>query len=149
MRVIQKVRFPIFYLNKVTTYRTHEAEIRLILALLLHIVPQVCLDTYFSNISICHVLHRKMCPGHVAITFLHFEHLHWSESTDLGGAFSSLGIDGSPMVPNQDCMVDVEEFPSPRSSRDSQLQHHYEVKHCHAKEEPRVLWSTILVSCTE
>jgi hypothetical protein len=50
------------------------------------------------------------------------------------------------MVPNQDCMVDVEEFLSPRSSRDSRLRQHCEVEHCRAKEELRVLWSTILVS---
>jgi hypothetical protein len=30
-------------------------------------------------------------------------------------------------VPNQDCMVDVEEFPSPRISRDSRLWQHCEV----------------------
>jgi hypothetical protein len=52
-------------------------------------------------------------------------------------------------VPNQDCMVDVEEFPSPRSSRDSQLWQHCEVKHCRAKEELQVLRSTILVSWTK
>jgi len=48
------------------------------------------------------------------------------------------------MVPDQDCMVNVEEFPSPRSSRDSQLQQHGEVEYCHAKEKQ--LWSTVLVS---
>jgi hypothetical protein len=48
--------------------------------------------------------------------------------------FSSLGIDGSPAVPNQDCMVDVEEFPSRMSSRDLWLRQHCEVEHCHAKE---------------
>jgi len=47
------------------------------------------------------------------------------------------------MVADQDCMVDVEEFPSPRSSRDSQLWQQCEVEHCCAKE---LLWSTILVS---
>lgn len=47
------------------------------------------------------------------------------------------------MVPKQDCVMDVEEFCSPRSSRDSQLWQHCEVEHCHEKEE---LWSTILVS---
>jgi hypothetical protein len=57
-----------------------------------------------------------------------------------------MGIDGSPTVPNQDCMVDMEEFPSPRSSRDSRLLQHCMVEHCGAKEELQVLWSTILVS---
>jgi hypothetical protein len=85
-----------------------------------------------------------MRPGHVTISWLHFEHLHWSGSADLWSAFSSLGIDGSLTMPNQGCMVDVEEFPSLRSSRNSQLQQHCEVKHCHAKEELRVLRSTIL-----
>jgi hypothetical protein len=32
-------------------------------------------------------------------------------------------------------MVDVEEFASPRSSRDSWLRQHCEVEHCRAKEE--------------
>jgi hypothetical protein len=62
---------------------------------------------------------------------------------------SSLGIDGSLMVPNQDCMMDVEEFASPRTSRDSRLEQHCEVEHCRAKEELRVLWSAILVFCAE
>jgi len=48
------------------------------------------------------------------------------------------------MVPDQDCMVNVEEFPSPRSSRDPQLQQHCEVEYCHVKEKQ--LWSTVLVS---
>jgi hypothetical protein len=38
-------------------------------------------------------------------------------------------------VLNQDSMVDVEEFPSPRSSRVSWLWQHCEVEHCCAKEE--------------
>jgi hypothetical protein len=51
------------------------------------------------------------------------------------GAFSSLGIDRSPTVPNQDSEVDVEEFASPRNPRDSWLQQHCVVEHRCAKEE--------------
>jgi hypothetical protein len=52
-----------------------------------------------------------MLPGHVTISWLNFEHLHWSGSADLWGTFSFLG---SPTAPNQDCMVDVEECTSPQ-----------------------------------
>jgi hypothetical protein len=59
-RVIQKVRFPILYLNKITTYRvTHEAEIQSHISFTSPHSDQVCLDTYHSDISICRVLHRK------------------------------------------------------------------------------------------
>jgi hypothetical protein len=68
-RVIQKVRFSIFYLNEITTYRvTHEAEIQSHISFTSPHIHQVCLDTY-SDISICQVLHRKkMRPGHVTIS---------------------------------------------------------------------------------
>ena len=47
-----------------------------------------CLDTYHSDISICQVLHRKKVnPGHITISGLHFEHLHWSGITELCCAF--------------------------------------------------------------
>jgi len=46
-------------------------------------------------------------------------------------------------IGDKDCMVDVEEFSSPKISRNSQLWQHCEVKHG-AKEE--LLWSTHLVS---
>jgi len=46
------------------------------------------------------------------------------------------------MEPDQDCMVDVEQVLSPRSSKDSQLWQHSEVEHRRAKD---LLWSTILV----
>jgi hypothetical protein len=41
MRVIQKVRFPTFYLNKTTTYRVaHEAEIQSHISFTSHIVTK-------------------------------------------------------------------------------------------------------------
>jgi hypothetical protein len=43
--------------------------------------------------------------------------------------------------------VDVEEFPCPRSTRDSQLPQHCEVEYCCAKE--KLLWPTIVVSFNE
>jgi hypothetical protein len=60
MTVIQQVRFPIFYLNKIKTYRvTHEAEIRSHVSFTSPHSHQVCLDTYRIDISICQVIHRK------------------------------------------------------------------------------------------
>jgi hypothetical protein len=116
IRVIQKVRFPIFYLNKITTYTvTHEAEIRSDISFTSPHSHQVCLDTYQSDISICQVLHRKKMSWAHNSSWLRFKHLHWSGSADLWDAFSSLEIqDGSLTVRNQDCMMGVEEFPSPR-----------------------------------
>jgi hypothetical protein len=63
------------------------------------------------------------------------------------GAFSSLGRDGSPTMPNQDSMVDMKEFPSLRSSTDSRLRQHCVIEGCNAKKQ--LLRSTILVSCAE
>jgi hypothetical protein len=57
------------------------------------------------------------------------------------------GRDGNPTVQNTDRMVDVEEFPSPRISKDLRLRHYCEVEHCRANE--KILWLIILVSCTE
>jgi hypothetical protein len=59
MREIQKVRFPIFYLNKITYRVTHKAEIQSHVSFTSPHIHQVCLDTYHSDISICQVLHRK------------------------------------------------------------------------------------------
>jgi hypothetical protein len=70
MRVIQKVRFPIFYLNKITTYRvTHETELQSHISFTSPHSHQVCLDTCHSDISIYQALHRKKIrPGHVTIS---------------------------------------------------------------------------------
>jgi hypothetical protein len=58
--VIQKVRFAIFYLNTITTYRvTHEAETQSHISFASPHSHQVCLDTYHNDISICQVLRRK------------------------------------------------------------------------------------------
>jgi hypothetical protein len=121
-----KSKVTYFYLNKITYKETHEAEIQSHISFTPPHSHQVCLDTYHSDIPICQVLHRKkLCPGHVTISWLHFEHLYWSGSADLWGASSSLGRDASPTVPNQDSMVDVEEFLNPRSSRNSRLRQHW------------------------
>jgi hypothetical protein len=56
-----KIKVPIFYLNKVTTYRvTHEAEVQSI-SFTSPNSHEVCLYTYHSDISICQLLHRKKC----------------------------------------------------------------------------------------
>jgi hypothetical protein len=60
--VIQKVKFPIFYLNKITIYRvTHEAEIQSHIRFTSPHIHQVCLDAYQSDKSICQVLHIQKC----------------------------------------------------------------------------------------
>jgi hypothetical protein len=68
-RVIQKVRFPIFYLNKITNRVTHEAEIQSHIRFTSPHSHQVCLYTYHSDVSTCQVLHKekKMRPRHVTI----------------------------------------------------------------------------------
>lgn len=145
VRVPSKVRVPILCLNKITTDRlTCEAEILSDISFTFPHSHQVCLVTY-SDISIYQALCRKKLSLAHNHSWFHFEHLHWKRSTDLWGALSSLGRDGSLTVLNQDYMVDVEEFPSSRNSRDSWLWKNCKVEHCHAKES---VWSTILVSCT-
>jgi hypothetical protein len=70
MWVVQKVRFPIFYLNKITRYIvTYEVELYSHISFTFSNSHQVCLDTYHSNISICQVLHRRnVGPGQVTIS---------------------------------------------------------------------------------
>jgi len=93
--------------------------------------------------SICQVLHRqKVGLGHV--TLLDFILNIFTGVELLTSEVICHLWDGSPTVPNQDCVMDVEEFCSTRSSRASQLWQHCKVEHCHEKEEE--LWSTILVS---
>jgi hypothetical protein len=117
----------------------------LILALLLHIVTK-CVQTLI--IAIYQFVKSSIEKKNTSWARNHFFTSVSLNifSADLWGAFSSLGTDRSPTVPNQDCMVEVEEFPSPSSSNDSRLRQHCEVEHCRAKEELRVLWSTIVVS---
>jgi hypothetical protein len=60
MYVVQKVRFPIFYLNKIISYgATREAEIHPHISFTSPHSHQVCVDTYHSNIWTCQVLQRK------------------------------------------------------------------------------------------
>ena len=136
----------LFLFKKTTKQRaTHEVQIHSHISSTSPHRHQGCLDTYHSDISICQVLYRKKVgPRHVTISWLHFEHLHWSGITVLWGNRLSLGTDGSPTVPDQDCVLDVEEFPSTKISRDLQLRQHWEVEHFRAREE--LLWSKIRVS---
>jgi hypothetical protein len=89
----------------------------LILALLIHIVSKSVWTLIIAIYQFVKSFIEKMRPVHVIISWLHFEHLHWSGSSDLWGAFSSLRIDGRPAVLNQNCVVDVEELASHKSSR--------------------------------
>jgi hypothetical protein len=85
-----------------------------------------------------------MCPGHVTIFLLHFEHIHWNGSTDLWCGVSSLGVDGNPAVEIRSVcwMFEFFNFSNHRTSRNLWLHQYYESNHCHAKEEE--LWSTSL-----
>jgi hypothetical protein len=153
MRVIQKVRFPIFYLNKITYRVTHEAEIQSHISFTSPHRHQVCLDTYHSDISICQVLRRKNASwarNHFLTSFWTFS-LEW-KCWPLRCFFMFGNRWKSVAVPNQDCMVDVEEFPSPRSSRDSRLWQHCVVEHCRAKELEsfgQQSWSLVPISLLE
>ena len=65
MQVVQKVKFPIFYLYRAT----HEVEIHSHISFTSPDSHLGCLDTYHSDISICHALHRKKVgPGHITIS---------------------------------------------------------------------------------
>jgi hypothetical protein len=92
----------------------------LILALLLHIVTK----SVQTLIIAIYQFYKSFIEKNTSWARNHFLTSFWTSSLEWKSwplrCFWSSGIwDGSPMAPNQDCMVDVEEFLSPRSSRDS------------------------------
>ena len=118
MKIVTKVEFPMFYLNTITTYRaTHEVEIHCHISCTSLNSHKDYLDTYNSDMSICQVLHRqKVGLGHV--TLLDFILNIFTGVELLTSEVLCHLWDGGPTVSNQDCVMDVEEFCSPRSSRD-------------------------------
>jgi hypothetical protein len=145
-RVIQKVRFPIFCLNKITTYRvTHEAEIQSHISFTSPHDHQVCLDTY-SDISICQVLHKKNC---VLCTLTSF----WTSSLEwkrwLLGCFFIFGnrwkFDGAKSGLHGGCG----KISQPQEFKRFTVATALWGQALSWKEELRVHWSTILGSCAE
>jgi hypothetical protein len=144
MYVVQKVRFPIFYLNKITTHRaTNNIKIHSHISFTSpHKSPSLfrhLLQWYINLSSPSYKKWGRSARNHFLSSFWtsSLEWNHWPRR-----CFSSLGKDGSPTEPDQNCMVDAEQVLSPRSSKDSQLWQYSNVEHCHAKD---LLWSTILV----
>lgn len=85
MYVVQKVRFPIFYLNKIVTYRaTHDINIHSHISFTSpHKSPSLFRHLLQWYINLSSPSYKKGGAQHVTISCLHFEHLHWSGITDL------------------------------------------------------------------
>jgi hypothetical protein len=142
-REIKKVRVPIFYLNKITTYRvTHEAEIQSHISFTSPHSHKVCLDTYIAIYEFV----KSFIEKNVSWARNHFLTSFWTSSLEFlfifgnrrksDGAKSGLYSGyGRISQPHKFKRFTVATAPWGRTLS--------------CKEQLRVPWSTILTSCAE
>jgi hypothetical protein len=84
------------------------------------------------------VLHKKNASYARNNSFISFLKMFIGEKRWILKCFFHFKRHGSPTVPKQECVVVAEEFPSPRSSRDSWLPQRCGVEHCRAENSCRI-----------